>query len=90
VRFAFAIAFLWPFVKTFAATPSDATTGEGQILAREVSAIFEVKCVECHGGQLPHPEGHFGYVLDLPRMAANPEMVVPGETGPIGSFRAGR
>jgi uncharacterized membrane protein/mono/diheme cytochrome c family protein len=47
-------------------------------LATQVHAIFQVKCVECHAADLAHPKGKFGYVLDLPRVAANPKMIVPG------------
>jgi hypothetical protein len=47
-------------------------------LAAEVSRIFEAKCADCHGGHLPKPKGKFGYVLDLKRVAANPDYVVRG------------
>src|SRR5258707_6924886 len=46
-------------------------------LASETLSIFSVKCAGCHGPNLPKPRGRFGYVLDLARVAANPEMVVP-------------
>lgn len=51
----------------------------GRALAGEVRTIFRATCVECHGADLASPEGEFGYVLDLPRIAANPELLVPGE-----------
>jgi mono/diheme cytochrome c family protein len=47
-------------------------------LASETLGIFSAKCAGCHGPNLPKPRGRFGYVLDLARVAANPEMVVPG------------
>ena len=47
-------------------------------LAPQVHAIFQAKCTECHGTELAHPKGKFGYVLDLARVAANPKMIVPG------------
>jgi uncharacterized membrane protein/mono/diheme cytochrome c family protein len=47
-------------------------------LATQVHAIFQAKCVECHAADLAHPKGKFGYVLDLPRVTANPKMIVPG------------
>jgi uncharacterized membrane protein len=47
-------------------------------LATQVHTIFQAKCVECHGADLAHPKGKFGYVLDLPRVAANPKMILPG------------
>lgn len=48
-------------------------------LAEEVHAIFEAKCIDCHGPELPRPKGKFGYVLDLKRVGENPEYVVPGK-----------
>src|SRR5258708_32417285 len=51
---------------------------EGVKLAGKVHEIFEAKCVDCHGPELPRPKGKFGYVLDLKRIAANPDYVVPG------------
>jgi len=32
----------------------------------------------CHGPDLDHPEGRFGYVLDLTKIRNNPELVIPG------------
>jgi mono/diheme cytochrome c family protein/uncharacterized membrane protein len=46
-------------------------------LAPRVRNIFQTRCASCHGPDLPKPKGRFGYVLDLKRLAANPEMVVP-------------
>ena len=48
-------------------------------LARQVHDIFEAKCVDCHGPELPRPKGKFGYILDLQRVAANPDYIVPGQ-----------
>jgi mono/diheme cytochrome c family protein/uncharacterized membrane protein len=48
-------------------------------LAGEARAIFATKCTNCHGPNLAKPKGRFGYVTDLRRVAANREMVVPGE-----------
>ena len=48
-------------------------------LTAEVRAIFEAKCVDCHGPEVPRPKGKFGYVLDLKRVAANPKLIVPGQ-----------
>ncbi len=45
--------------------------------AMEVRDIFEAKCLDCHGPELPRPKGKFGYVLDLKRVAENPEYVIP-------------
>src|ERR1700723_111017 len=41
----------------------------------KVRAIFAIKCADCHGPELTKPKGRFGYVLDLHRIAENPEMV---------------
>jgi uncharacterized membrane protein/mono/diheme cytochrome c family protein len=58
--------------------PGMALTAEGRRdLASETLAVFSAKCAGCHGPKLPKPRGRFGYVLDLARVAANPEMVVP-------------
>lgn len=56
-------------------------------LAGNVHVIFEHKCNECHGGQLKKPEGKFGYVLDLKRMADNEEYVVRGKPQKSELFR---
>jgi uncharacterized membrane protein/mono/diheme cytochrome c family protein len=46
-------------------------------LGAEVRNIFATKCAVCHGPDLAKPKGRFGYVLDLRRVAGNPEMVIP-------------
>ncbi len=48
-------------------------------LPARVRAVFTAKCGECHGPDVAKPKGRFGYVTDLGRVAANPEMVVPGK-----------
>src|SRR5688500_8508722 len=52
--------------------------GEGVKAAAKVREIFEAKCLDCHGPELPRPKGKFGHVLDLPRMANNPDYVIRG------------
>ena len=52
---------------------------EGTRLAGRVREIFEAKCLDCHGPELPRPKGKFGYVLDLQRVAENPKMIVRGQ-----------
>ncbi len=47
-------------------------------LTGDVRGIFEAKCLDCHGAELPRPKGKFGYVLDLKRVAQNPKFIVPG------------
>ena len=44
----------------------------------EVRGVFATRCAGCHGPDLAKPKGRFGYVLNLRRIAANPEMVIPG------------
>ena len=48
-------------------------------LGGEVLSVFANKCASCHGPDLSNPKGRFGYVLDLRKVAANPELVIPGE-----------
>lgn len=58
--------------------PASVLTAERERdLASETLSIFSAKCAGCHGPNLPKPRGRFGYVLDLARVAANPELVVP-------------
>lgn len=45
-------------------------------IASAARAVFTARCTECHGAHLPQPEGRFGYVTDLARVASNPEMVI--------------
>jgi uncharacterized membrane protein/mono/diheme cytochrome c family protein len=45
--------------------------------ASDALSVFSAKCTGCHGPNLARPKGRFGYVLDLARVAANREMVVP-------------
>jgi uncharacterized membrane protein len=57
---------------------SAAPQEDGTKLAGRVREIFEVKCIDCHGPELPRPKGKFGYVLDLKRVAGNSDYIVPG------------
>ena len=52
---------------------------EQAAVAHRVREIFEAKCKQCHGPELPRPKGKFGYVLDLKRMAGNPDYVIRGD-----------
>jgi uncharacterized membrane protein/mono/diheme cytochrome c family protein len=56
-----------------------ASKEEQRQVAQRVRDIFDAKCVDCHGPELPRPKGKFGYVLDLQRMADNPDYVVRGD-----------
>lgn len=63
-------------------TPAKAPGRDEKLrLAAEVARIFEAKCADCHGAHLPKPKGKFGYVLDLKRVAENPDYVVRGNPG---------
>ncbi len=53
------------------------TAASPQNIGDEVRGVFATKCAGCHGANLAKPKGRFGYVLDLPRVAGNPEMVIP-------------
>jgi uncharacterized membrane protein/mono/diheme cytochrome c family protein len=55
-----------------------ASREEQMKIAQQVHVIFDAKCVECHGPELPRPKGKFGYVLDLKRVGENEEWVVKG------------
>jgi uncharacterized membrane protein len=48
-------------------------------IGTQARGIFAAKCAGCHGPDLAQPKGRFGYVLDLRRLAANPEFVIPGQ-----------
>jgi len=68
---AVALAVLQPVCASDKARPGAAT------IAAEVTRVFKARCAACHGSQLAAPKGRFGYVLDLGRLATNPELVVP-------------
>jgi len=51
----------------------------GVQVAGKVHEIFEAKCVDCHGPELPRPKGKFGYILDLKRVADNPDYIERGK-----------
>ena len=61
-----------------AATIQPASKDEQLKVAMQVRDIFFASCLDCHGPELPRPKGKFGYVLDLKRMADNPDYVVRG------------
>jgi len=73
---------LIPFVAAFAGlgfwVGGAQSTPKVVNLAEEARGVFKAKCAGCHGPDLPKPKAHFGYVLDLRRLAADREKVIPG------------
>jgi uncharacterized membrane protein len=63
---------------SLAAVAAPAPKEEQIKVTQGVRDIFEAKCLDCHGPELPRPKGKFGYVLDLKRVADNPDYVVRG------------
>jgi mono/diheme cytochrome c family protein len=47
-------------------------------LAGRVHVIFQAKCEECHRPYKKKPSGGFGYVMDLKRVADNPDYITRG------------
>jgi uncharacterized membrane protein len=45
-------------------------------MGNEVRDVFVAKCAVCHDSDSGKPKGRFGYVLDLRRVAGNPEKVI--------------
>ena len=60
---------------------AEAPPTEEQASAQKVHDIFEAKCLDCHGPELARPKGKFGYVLDLRRVAENPDYVIRNKPG---------
>ena len=56
-------------------------------LTGRVRVLLERKCHECHGEHLLKPEGRFGHVLDLKRIADNPDYIVRGDPAKSEFFR---
>src|SRR5262249_39968308 len=67
-----------------AATPSP---GEEQDVAAQVRAVFSARCVRCHGPDVARPKGGFGYILDLKRLAADSDKVVPSQPDESGLWQ---
>lgn len=75
----------WPYPAVFLAVfvgfrPGIAAAQPGppvRDIGGETRNVFAAKCAGCHGSDSTKPKGRFGYVLDLKRIAANPEMVIP-------------
>ncbi|HEY2343345.1 MAG TPA: DUF2231 domain-containing protein [Chthoniobacteraceae bacterium] len=79
MNFVFGRVLLLTFAAAALAHGAEAPKEDPLKLTQKVHDIFEAKCVDCHGPELPRPKGKFGYILDLERVAANPDYVVPGK-----------
>jgi mono/diheme cytochrome c family protein len=66
-------------VLAYAASPAQTAPENPGDAALAVRDVFRTRCAACHGPNLLKPSGRFGYVLDLKRVAANPELVIPGK-----------
>jgi uncharacterized membrane protein len=73
-----------------AASLKPAKGGDSEDAALATAAVFELfeaKCNDCHGAHLERPKGKFGYTMDLKRVAANEDYVVPGDPSKSELFR---
>lgn len=79
-RTLFSLMILLVVVRGTEACAETALPKEAQLqLTQQVHDILEAKCIDCHGPELPRPKGRFGYVLDLKRVAENPDYIVKGD-----------
>jgi hypothetical protein len=61
------------------AQPQPATSDSAAVDPVHVREVLTAKCGQCHGPQVPHPKGKFGFVTNLKRLAADSDYVVPGK-----------
>lgn len=83
-------AALTAFLSLAHATPAQAQESANEDALMATTAVFELfesKCNDCHGAQLARPKGKFGYTMDLKRVAANEDYVVPGDPAKSELFR---
>lgn len=96
----FLIALLLPLLpgacaaeaKTTAPAPASnsakgADSEDAALATAAVFELFEAKCNDCHGAHLERPKGKFGYTMDLKRVAANEDYIVPGDPAKSELFR---
>jgi mono/diheme cytochrome c family protein/uncharacterized membrane protein len=69
------------------ARAGDLPSGAGRDLPSEARAVFATKCALCHGPDVPNPRAGFGHVLDLKRLAAEPDKVVPSKPDESGLWQ---
>lgn len=60
------------------ALPGDTST-KAVAAAHEVLQVFYAKCFTCHDASQGKPKGGFGHVMDLAKLAADTDLVVPGK-----------
>jgi uncharacterized membrane protein len=75
----FTLAWFLVLSPPFSAPAAESNTEDAALATEAVFELFEAKCNDCHGAQLTRPKGKFGYTMDLQRVAANEEYVVPGD-----------
>jgi formylglycine-generating enzyme required for sulfatase activity/mono/diheme cytochrome c family protein len=65
-------------LQTQASSPGS-TTGHsaGPRLSTDVEELFSTRCAECHASDVLYPEGGFGYIDDLDRLATTAKYIVP-------------
>jgi mono/diheme cytochrome c family protein len=66
---------------------SEAQNKDALLATAAVFELLESKCNDCHGAHLTKPKGKFGYTMDLKRVAANDEYIVPGDPDKSELFR---
>jgi mono/diheme cytochrome c family protein/uncharacterized membrane protein len=75
----FAVLSIALFAGTRPAAARAGSASPSADIGNRVRGVFAAKCAGCHGPDLEKPRGRFGYVLDLKRVAANPEIVIPSQ-----------
>lgn len=85
--FLFNLAWFLAFLPPLPVTAAETAAEDTALATEAVFELFEAKCNDCHGAQLARPKGKFGYMMDLKRVAANEEYVVPGDPAKSELFR---
>jgi uncharacterized membrane protein len=70
-----------------AGSGGDVQNKDALLATAAVFELLESKCNDCHGAHLTKPKGKFGYTMDLKRVAANDEYIVPGDPDKSELFR---
>jgi uncharacterized membrane protein len=83
----FTLAWFLAFLPSVSINAAEPNIADATLATEAVFELFESKCNDCHGAQLTRPKGKFGYMMDLKRVAANEEYVVPGDPAKSELFR---